>query len=147
MPYWIYITNLENWEITKKKKILGAAEKYRKSLSRINKGDKILIYVKGQALRGAAYVQPTIVGEYEATSTVFSDDQKIFHAPETAPNEIFKCRLRLKQIKVPEHSVQFKPLINELDFIKNKQYWSLTLRGLALLNLPEKDYTFISSKL
>ena len=146
MSYWLYITNLDNWEITKKKKILGAAEKYSRSLSRIDKGDRIIIYVKSRVKEGTT-VASTLAGEYEATSSVFIDNDKMFQAPEKAPNELFSLRVRLKPIKIPERPIEFKPLVSQLDFIKSKKYWSLTLYGVAVLNLPEKDYTFISSKL
>jgi len=48
--YWIYVTNSDNWTITKKTNILGASARNKNTLSRVKKGDKCLVYVKGEKI-------------------------------------------------------------------------------------------------
>ncbi|MBP2145453.1 putative RNA-binding protein [Methanofollis sp. W23] len=39
--------------------------------------------------------------------------------------------------------MEFKPLIPDLKFIKNKKQWSGHIRGQAMRAIPEEDYAFI----
>ncbi len=145
MTCWLYITNSANWRVTKETNILGASQQYRKALSRMNKSDKCLIYVKRE-LSGRQVIEPQIVGAYEVATTVFEDSRKTFEAPANLPLETFSLRIKLKPLRVLENSIKFKPLVPELTFIKNKNRWPLSLRGRAVVKIPKHDYEFILSK-
>jgi predicted RNA-binding protein len=136
MNYWLFITNPENWKVTKEKKVVGYAERYKNSLSRIHKGDKSLIYVTKESL---------INGEYEIDSDVYYDKNSIFHAALTAPTEVFPLRFKLKLKTSSPLQTEFRPLIPKVSFIKNKQKWAGTFQGNSCLKIPEKDYRIILS--
>ena len=136
MNYWIFITNPENWGVTKEKKVVGYAERYKNALSRVHKGDKCLIYVTKESI---------VNGEYEIGSDVYDDEKSIFHAAPTAPTEVFPLRLKLKLVTSSPRQTDFKPLIPKLSFIKNKQKWAGTFQGNACLSIPEQDYRIIVS--
>jgi predicted RNA-binding protein len=136
MNYWIFITNPENWEVTKEKKVVGYAERYKNALSRVHKGDKCLIYVTKESI---------VNGEYEIDSDVYYDKKSIFHAASYAPAEIFPLRFKLKLITSSLCQTEYKPLIPKLSFIKNKQKWAGTFQGNACLSIPEQDYRIIVS--
>jgi len=142
MAFWLYTTNSHNWAVTKKTNILGASEKHRNALSRIEEGDRCLVYVISER-SGTEMVGSVIVAEYKVVSKVFEDDHKIFQAPLTAPSEGFRLRIRLEPLKVFEKPISFKPLVPKLTFIKNKQRWSLNIRGKAVVAIPKHDYGFI----
>jgi predicted RNA-binding protein len=144
MTYWIYVTNSDNWAVTKNTNILGASSKHKKMLSRVQKGDKCLVYVKGQEIAGER-IDPKIVAQYEIASVVFEDRKKMFVAPPNAPHEVYKLRLRLEPEKVFESPIEFKPLIQRLSFLPNKTIWTGPLRGRAMIQIPEKDYDLITS--
>lgn len=143
MAFWLYTTNSHNWGVTKKTNILGASEKHRNALSRIEEGDRCLVYVISERNR-AEIVGSVIVAEYKVVSEVFEDDHKIFQAPATAPSEGFRLRIRLEPLRVFENPISFKPLVPKLAFIKNKQRWSLSIRGKAVVEIPKHDYWTIT---
>lgn len=136
MNYWIFITNHENWKVTREKKVVGYAERHKNALSRVHKGDKCLIYVTKESI---------INGEYEVASDVYYDKKSIFHAAPTASEEIFPLRFKLKLITSSPRQTEYKQLIPKLSFIKNKQKWAGTFQGNACLSIPEKDYRIIVS--
>lgn len=138
MDYWLFITTPDNWRITREKNILGFAKRYNKSLVRVRKGDKALIYIMREF---------AVCGEYQIASDVYTDDARIFSSPPTNPHETFPLRLDLECLTPSAAPIPFKPLIPKLSFIKNKANWGGTLQGNALLNIPEKDYATIVSSL
>jgi predicted RNA-binding protein len=138
MNYWLFITNPENWAVTKEKKVLGYAKRYEKALSRVHNGDRCLVYVTKDSI---------VNGEYEINSDVYYDKKRIFHAAPTAPAESFPLRLKLKLITPSPHQNEFKPLVAILSFIKNKKKWAGTFQGNACSSIPEQDYRIIISSL
>jgi predicted RNA-binding protein len=144
MDYWIYVTTSENWAITEKTNVLGASVKYRKTLDKLKKGDKCLVYIKSEKV--ADEMQgPKIVAQYNVTSSVFEDSNKLFIAPKTAPFETYALRLNLAPIKIFEPPIEFKPLVAKLFFLPNKQNWTGPIRGKAMVKIPKSDYDFIIS--
>jgi predicted RNA-binding protein len=53
--------------------------------------------------------------------------------------------LRLKLLFQREFTppIEFKPLVPELIFIKNKTKWGLSLKGRAMIEIPKRDYNII----
>jgi len=144
MSNWIYITNSDNWVVTKKTNILGASARNKNTLSKVKKGDKCLVYVKGEIIAGETS-GPKIVAQYKIASTVFEDSKKMFVTPPNASHETFPLRLRLEPITVFEPPIDFKPLILRLSFLPNKTHWTGPIRGRAMVQIPQSDYECISS--
>jgi predicted RNA-binding protein len=145
MNYWLYITNPDNWEVTKKTNILGASKRFANALSRVKIGDKCLIYVMGSS-RGGEIVHSKVVGEYSVASEVVYDSNKIFKSPTYSPSEPFSLRLKLEPLNEFRNPVDFKPLVAQLAFITNKQRYGLHLKGRVVVKIPENDYNLITSK-
>jgi len=144
MSCWIYVTNSDNWAVTKKTNILGASAKHKKVLSKAKKGDKCLVYVKSEISAGER-LGPNIVAQYEIASTVFEDRKKLFVTPPDTPDETFPLRLLLEPLKLFEPPIEFKPLIPRLSFLPNKSYWTGPIRGKAMVQIPQGDYDTITS--
>ncbi len=142
MSYWIYVTNSDNWAVTKKTNILGVSARHKNALSRVKKGDKCLIYVKSEKTQ-AVTTNSRIVGVYEVVSDVFRDSQRIFQSPQYAPEENYEYRVELKPLSILEAPVEFTPLVARLSFIKNKAAWALSLKGRALIEIPKADYDLV----
>jgi predicted RNA-binding protein len=136
MNYWLFITTPENWQISKEKKVVGYAERYKNALSRVNKGDKCLLYIKSRH---------AVDGEYEISSEVYYDSQQVFQSPSHNPDETFPLRLDLRRLSPPKAPISLKRLIPKLSFIKSKQRWGGTFQGNAVLSIPEEDYRIIAS--
>jgi predicted RNA-binding protein len=142
MSYWIYVTNSDNWAVTKKTNILGASARYKNALSRVKKGDKCLIYVKSEKTQ-AVTTNSRIVGVYEVVSDVFRDSQRIFQSPRYTPEENYEYRVELKPLSILDAPVEFTPLVAKLSFIKNKAAWALSLKGRAVIEIPKADYDLV----
>jgi predicted RNA-binding protein len=145
MRYWLYITNRENWSITKHTNILGASERNQNVLSKVEVGDKCLVYVKGEVTAGQRS-DPKIVALYEVASSVFSNNTEIFVAPSNRRSETYPVRLLLKPITEFKPPVEFKPLIRKLSFVPNTKYWTWPMRGRAMVQIPQTDHDCITSR-
>ena len=120
-------------------------KEYKKALARMQEGDKCLVYMKSER-RGDDILEPQIVGEYEVASKLFVDTKKIFQSPTDSPFEKFPLRIKLKPLAILEIPILFKPLVPKLNFIKNKRNWAVSIRGKAVIEIPESDYKIISSQ-
>jgi len=105
-----------------------------------------VIYVKSER-SGGELVESVITAEYEVTSAVFEDNERIFQPPYNLPSETFSQRIRLRPLKLLGKPIEFKPLVSQLSFIKNKKRWSYNIRGRAVVKVPDVDYLFIKSKI
>jgi len=63
MSYWLCITNEENWNVIKQKKVWGVQEKHRKTIGNVKPSDKCLIYVMSTK-KGDELIPPRIIGPY-----------------------------------------------------------------------------------
>jgi len=110
----------------------------------VNEGDTFLIYLKQEKIDDEIIVS-RIAGIFEAVSTVYTDDKKIFKVPIGMGNETFPLRIKVKQVQIFKKPVVFKPLIPMLKFIKNKNKWSGHLMGKAMRTIPKADFELIGS--
>jgi predicted RNA-binding protein len=84
-----------------------------------------------------------IAGIFEAVSTVYTDNKKIFQVPIGMGNETFPLRIKVKPVQIFKNRVEFKPLIPMLKFITNKKKWSGHLMGKAMRSIPQEDFELI----
>ena len=137
--YWLCITNNQNWEIIKEKKIWGVSKRHEKAIRKSKIGDKLIFYVKQENQKGKI-IEPRIVGVFEVASDVYEESTKIFKAPPKT-NETYPLRIKVKPLILGE--IKFKPLLPQLTFIKNKKRWSGHLMGKAMRPIPREDYELI----
>lgn len=144
MNYWLCITNEANWHVVKDTNIWGVAKRHKNTISKVNEGDTFLIYLKQEKI-GDVIKESRIAGIFEAVSTVYTDDKKIFQVPIGMGNETFPLRINVKQVQIFKNPVEFKPLIPKLKFITNKNKWSGHLMGKAMRTIPKDDFELIDS--
>lgn len=135
---WLCISTYTNANIAQERCVWGVAAKYRNTISKVTKGDSILMYAM-QEKRGDVVIPSAIVAECQAVSELYEDQTRTFESPPFASEEKYPLRLKLKPIKVFEPIIEFKPLIPKLVFIKNKKMWTGHIRG-AMRIIPEEDY-------
>jgi len=143
MTYWLCITNRDNWNAIKKRKIWSAPKRHKNTIGKVKPGDKLLIYVK-QERKDKQILEPKIVGIFEVVSEPYEDSKRIFKSPPHL-NETYPLRIKIKPVKLGE--VDFKQLIPKLKFITNKKKWSGHLMGKAMREIPEEDYKLIENLL
>ena len=144
MTYWICITNSANWEVIKKENVWGVSDRHKNAISRVKPGDKLVIYGIQEKTADGEILEPRIYGIFEAVSGVYRDGKRIFKSKK---GETFPNRIRIKPVRVPNKPLEFKPLIEKMEFIKNKKKWNTHLFGRAMREIPEKDYKTIEKML
>jgi len=50
--YWICVTNEENWNVVKKRKVWGVPERSRRQIENVKPDDLLVMYVKPQRVAG-----------------------------------------------------------------------------------------------
>lgn len=96
MPYWLCITNEDNWKVIKQKNIWGVPERYRNTIAKVKPRDKLLIYLRQERDKDVIK-EPRVVAVYEAISEVFKDSSKVFKSPKGMGNETFPLRIKLNR--------------------------------------------------
>ena len=143
MRYWLCITTEDNWKVIKEKNIWGVPERHKNTIAKVKPGDKLLIYLKQENIRGEVK-ESRIVGAYEVISEPFKDSTRIFSSKGMRySGETFPWRIKVKPIKIFDKPIEFKSLIPKLKFITNKKKWSGHLMGKAMREIPEEDFRLI----
>lgn len=140
MPnYWLITTSPENFKVDKETSgftVQGLKARHKKTVMKFQPGDKVVYYINQISKLGAI---ATI------TSGFYYDDKtKIW----TDEDEIWPSRARSKPEIVLEDDelLDIKRLIKHLAFIKDKDHWSLFVRG-SVRKIPEEDYLLIESEM
>jgi predicted RNA-binding protein len=90
------------------------------------------------------YVIPKkISGLFEVISEPFESHDEIFGWGEFGRKELFPYRVKVKTILIPKEHVKMEPLIEKLEFIKNKYLWSIHLKR-AMQPISKMDYELIN---
>jgi predicted RNA-binding protein len=144
MTLWLCITTEENWKVIKEKNIWGVAERHRNTIARVKPGDKCLIYVMSHR-KDKEIVPPSVVAAYEVDSEMFRNASRIFNSPPDR-KETYPLRIKLSPIKIFLKPIDFKSLIPELSFIKNKRRWTGHIQGKAMREIPEEDFQLIMGR-
>ncbi|MDN7026127.1 EVE domain-containing protein [Methanoculleus sp. FWC-SCC1] len=142
MTRWLAISNRENSDVVIRKHVWGVPKRYANTIGRVQPGDTVLVYV-GQKIVDRDVLPPALTGAFAVTSGVYEDTSRIFTAPQKLGDEVFPLRITLKPIKLFDPPMEFKQLLEHLQFITNKQQWSGHLRGKAMREIPEEDYAYI----
>jgi len=138
MTRWLCMADRTNAAVAKDRLIWGVPARYGNSMAKVQTGDTFLIYAR-QDLAGGELRPSAVMGAYEVVSDPFEDAAPIFAAPPFLPGEVFPIRVKLRPLPDIVAPVEFKPLVPELSFIKNKVMWSGSIRG-AMRMIPEPDY-------
>ena len=134
--YWICVTNEENWEVVKKRRVWGVPERRKRQIERVKAGDYLVFYVMPKRIGGV----------FKAVSKPFQSDDRLFSWGEFGRDEVFPYRVELEPTILPRKLLQFGELISKLKFITNKKMWSGHLRT-AMRTIPTEDYETIVSAL
>ncbi|MCE5298628.1 MAG: EVE domain-containing protein [Methanoregulaceae archaeon] len=138
---WLCISTRANDEVTRKILVWGVAKRFANIISRVQKGDTLLMYTM-QVIVDREIFPSAVTGIYEAISEVYEDESPVFFTPKARGNEIFPLRVKVKPVKIFEEPIPFKPLVPKMTFIKNKTMWSGSIRT-AMRVIPEEDYKLI----
>lgn len=137
MKYWICVTNEKSWETVRDEHIWGSDTN---KVKEITKGDKAIIYVM-ETKKGETVIPPRVKGSYDVVSEPYEDRERIFSGG------VYPNRVRLEpEIVLTNEYVDFRDLVSDLEFIKNKRYWSGYFRA-GINDMPKHDYELIKKTL
>ena len=137
--YWLITTSPENFMVYKETSgfnIQGLEERNKKTVMKFKPGDKVVYYINQISKLGAI---ATVTSGY-----YFDDETRIW----TDVDEVWHSRAKSKPDIVLEDDelLDIKRLIKDLSFIKDKEHWSLFVRG-SVRKIPEEDYLLIESEM
>lgn len=139
LNYWLITTSPENFKVDKETQgftVQGLKERHKKTVMKFKPGDKVVYYINQISKLGAI---ATITSGY-----YYDDETRIW----TDEDEIWPSRAKSKPDIVLEDDelLDIKRLIKDLSFIKDKEHWSLFVRG-SVRKIPEEDYLLIESEM
>lgn len=130
MNYWLIALPREDMEHCIKVRTFGAQRKH--AIGHVQKGDKVVCYVTKES---------KIIALGEAVSSYYLDDVKLFKAEGTFPDRFdFQAILLGK-----DNEIDFKTMVDDLQFITNKFYWTVYLRN-GIAKISRDDWELISRR-
>ena len=109
----------------------GLPLRFRNSLQKMNKGDKVVCYVMGLRRFGAT---ATITGDYfEDGTRLWTDNDELWPARRPSEPDI---------ILDDDELVDAKKLVPNLAFIERKDHWGAYVQG-SIRQIPEDDFRLI----
>lgn len=138
MNYWLVVTSASNFKLDRevlKFQTQGLPYRFRKSVQKMKKGDKVAYYIMGLQRFGAT---ATITGEY------YEDHKKLW----TDQDEIWpsRCASDPDLVLLDDELIDAKKLVPNLSFIDRKDFWGVYLQG-SIRQIPEDDFKLIESEM
>jgi predicted RNA-binding protein len=135
MKYWIGVVNKEHVLLGVRDGIMQLGHGKRAPLARLHKGDWLIYYSPVQSFGDSEPLQAfTALGQV-------ADDEIYQHTV----SENFKP-FRRKVRYTPVRDVPIRPLIEQLEVIKNKQRWGYIFR-FGFVEISEVDFKVIQKQL
>lgn len=135
VKYWIATVSKEHVMNGKEWGIMQVCHGKKTPLKRIKKGDYVLFYSSKLKMTDTKSLQ-----NFTAIAKVIDD--VVYQVEQFEGFKPFRRKVEfLESVETP-----IRPLINELDFIVNKERWGYPFR-FGLLEISEKSFKLISSKM
>ena len=119
--------------------VLGMGKQQRKRVQRMELGDRVLFYITGRMVFGAA---ATVSGPY------FEDSSQVW--PSVDPNETYAWRVHTNPDVVldREHEIDARLIAPRMEFVKKwpPEEWPLAFQGLLHL-VPKKDFQLLEREM
>ncbi|TGK42307.1 EVE domain-containing protein [Leptospira andrefontaineae] len=133
--YWIVVASKEHSTIGTSQGIVQACHGKKAPLARMKKGDWVLVYSSKENFGSKTpYRKFTSLGQVE--------DDSIYSFQMSADF----CPFRRNVKYYPTQEADILPLVDSLDFIKNKKSWGFPFR-FGFLEIGSKDFELISERM
>ncbi|MFC1639227.1 EVE domain-containing protein, partial [Gemmatimonadota bacterium] len=138
MNYWLVVTSPANFRIDRDQigfHMQGLPHRSRKSVQRMEKGDRVVYYIMKLQRFGAT---ATITGDYvEDHSKLWTDEDEVWPARRPSEPDL---------VLQDDELIDAKRLVPELSFIEKKDRWGTYLQG-SIRQIPEEDFRLIESEM
>ena len=139
--YWMVITSLENFQITRKLGFTaqGMKTQHQRKIQRIEPGDRILYYIGG-----ARY--------FAATATVTSryfEDRSTVWKKEGVSDWAFRVRIQPETVLDDEDFMDARQLAPRLEYVRKwpPENWYIAFAQTNLHLLPKKDFQLVEEEM
>jgi predicted RNA-binding protein len=127
------VTNEDNWNVVKARKVWGVPEKRgKRQIEAVKPGDYLVFYVTPKRIGGI----------FKAVSEPFESKERIFSWADFGREEMFPYRVKLEPNVVAREPVPFDKLAGKLSFSKGHKHWSIMLRR-AMIKISERDFEVV----
>jgi predicted RNA-binding protein len=132
VKYWIGTVSREHGMNAVKESIVQVCHGKAGLLRKMRAGDWFAYYSPGEKMGGKSDVQRFVCMGRVKTGNVYQVEQFPGFKPFRLDVQFMQCQ-----------ETEIKPLISELDFIKNKQKWGMTFR-FGCIEVAENDFKKIA---
>jgi len=133
--YWIIVASKNHVMHGVDHGIAQAGHGKRSGLARMHKGDGIVYYSPKQSYEGNEPLKAF-------TAMAQIADEEIYQVEESPDFKPFRRRVNYFAAK----DVLAAPLVNDLEFIRNKKAWGYVMR-FGLIGIPEEGFRLIAGKM
>ncbi len=127
--YWLFVTNIDNWNIIKNKCVYGFNERSKKDISKIKNDDIVVIYV----------IPKKIGGIFITKSEKIIENIKF-------NGRNFPYKIKLEKQIIPEKFIEINnEIIKNISIFKHAMSWGTVLMGRSVKKITESDYLYIKS--
>jgi hypothetical protein len=133
--YWIVVASKNHVMHGVSLGIAQAGHGKRFGLSRMHEGDGIVCYSPKVTNEGGEPLK-------SFTALGYILDEEIYQVEESPDFKPFRRRVKY----VATRDVETAPLVNDLNFIRNKKAWGYVMR-FGLVEIPEGDFNLIAEKM
>lgn len=138
MNYWLIVTSAANFKLDReslKFKTQGLPHRFRKSVMKMDVGDKVVYYIMGLQRFGAI---AAITGKYyEDHNKLWTDNDEVWPS---------RCPSQPEIILEDDELIDAKKLVPNLSFIEKKEKWGVYLQG-SIRQISEDDFRLIDSEM
>ena len=133
--YWIAVISKNHVLKGKEWQILQVCHGKKAPLKRIHSGDYIVFYSSKEHLKDKKPLQ-------KFTAIAKATDNHIYQVEQFEGFMPFRRKVAFLTC----NEIEIRPLINDLDFIRNKKSWGFPFR-YGLLEISKKDFDLIRTKM
>jgi hypothetical protein len=139
--YWMVISNLENFNITREHKFTAQGLKFQRQrkVQRVEPGDRILYYISGVRYFGAT---ATVTSRY-------SEDQSPLWKREGMSDWAFKVQIKPEIVLNDDEFMDACQIAPRLDYVRKwtPEDWYMAFAMSNLHLLPKKDFTLVEEEM
>jgi len=144
--FYICVADWRTISIIEKSEIWGVTDKWLKQISSACVGDYLLFYIIAGKVNDEKK-DSSIFGIFEISSDLWIKNDDTFVRDGVQNTNDYPNRVNIKKISGCELPKNFRPLIQKLHFIKNKERWGTAFMGKSMIKIDENDYKIIEEYL
>lgn len=134
--HWLVLADPRSWSRLRRSPEWRLPLRAHSRAAKVKSGDRAIVYVMK---RGMVVADLQFEGGLRSGEESGADSDEFYKE--------FPLRVPIRYLANSPRGVRLYPIVGDLEFFGGKQHWGLSLRGVALRELPASDYALLSGKL